>query len=630
VANLEKTVYETNWLGFQDLRQPKTLLRPVNLVINPREFVALVGSSGSGKSTLMKALLGLRPASGGEVLINGDDLYDNLEIYRHFIGYVPQDDIVHADLKVRQALRYALQLRLPGTSQAEGNKQLDEVLAKVGLTAQAQTRVGDLSGGQRKRVSIAAELLADPWLFFLDEPTSGLDPGLEKLMMETLRHLADEGRTIILVTHAAEHIAGHCDQVAFMARGGELAYFGPPGQATAFFNVDNFPDIYTMLSQSYPLDEGAAVPPEIKPLYERRVNEAANDVANPIEAGSLWAAHYRQSELYQTYVSHRQSGELIRPISINRGSARQNSQQQWQQFKLLAQRYLALLKADRLSLGILGGVLPLIGIFLLLISPAQVLVGHSAQEIASLLETAGSYTIAAETQTVLFMLALATCLLGLFGAAYEVVKEEAIYRRERMVGLRVIPYFASKLGVLGGVMAGQIGLFLLVLALNLQFPGRGALVWAPLEYYLTLFLTGLTSLALGLFISALASSKDSVTYLVLVVILIQILFSGAIFDLSGLTELLSYLTITRWSLEALGISSHIEALNNLGQVRVEHALETGRGLQTLVKDIPAPLQFYVNYTPNPLALASRWLLLVGQGLVWSYLTVWQIRRKDEI
>ncbi|NJN98384.1 MAG: hypothetical protein HC875_31985 [Anaerolineales bacterium] len=140
----------------------------------------------------------------------------------------------------------------------------------------------------------------------------------------------------------------------------------------------------------------------------------------------------------------------------------------------------------------------------------------------------------------------------------------------------------------------------------------------------------LASIALGLFISASATSKDMVTYLILIAILIQIVFSGAIFELSPLTAPLSYLTITRWSLESLGISANIEHLNTLSQVRVENVLDTGRGLQTLVKDVATPLDFYINYTPNALALASRWILLLAHILIWSNLTIWQIRRKDEI
>jgi ABC transport system ATP-binding/permease protein len=227
-------------------------------------------------------------------------------------------------------------------------------------------------------------------------------------------------------------------------------------------------------------------------------------------------------------------------------------------------------------------------------------------------------------------MALAASLLGIFSAAYELVKEEAIYRRERMLGLKVIPYFASKFVVLGLFMAGQIILFLLILAFNVRLPGTGVIFWAPLEYYITLLLTVLASIALGLFISASAKTKDMVTYLILLALLIQIVFSGAIFELSPWTTPLSYLTITRWSLEALGITTHLESLNNLSQVRVENTLDTGRGLQLLIKDVPTPLNFYVNYTSNALALCSRWILLIAHLSIWSSLALWQIKRKDEI
>ncbi len=603
-AQLEKTVYGKNWLGLKNLSRPKQILRNIDIDINPREFVALVGGSGSGKSTLMKALIGLSPATGGTVLVNGDNLYQTLDLYRHLIGYVPQDDIIHQDLPVRQALRYVFQLRAPEQSALEGEKIIDEVLAKVGLTDHTETLVGNLSGGQRKRVSIAAELLADPWIFFLDEPTSGLDPGLEKLMMDTLRQLADEGRTIVLVTHATNHLMDHCDQVAFMAHG-QLAYFGPPNQAMSYFNVDNFPDIYTALAQ---------------PNVEDKKPKAALS----------WGDRYRQSKLYETYILHRRGGEVARPIIKKDTPFTENFKTQYQQFTVLAHRYLDLIKADRLTLWLLLAVMPLIALFLLLITEGNVLTGDGPETITAILDATDTYTIAADTQRMLFLMALSTTLLGIFGAGYELIKEQAIYQRERMINLRLGPYFASKFVVLGLFLGSQVGLFLIVIALGVDLPSAGTVFWAPLEVYITLLLTVFAGVALGLFISAVASSKDMVTYLILIIILIQIVFSGAIFQLTPITEPLSYLTITRWSLEALGISADIEMLNQLGQVRVENILDTGRGQTILVEDVPTAIDFFINYTRNPLALISRWIFLIAQILVWSYLTIWQIGRQDKI
>jgi hypothetical protein len=179
-------------------------------------------------------------------------------------------------------------------------------------------------------------------------------------------------------------------------------------------------------------------------------------------------------------------------------------------------------------------------------------------------------------------------------------------------------------------MVLQCLLLLIVLALRIDFPTSGAILWAPLEYYFTLVFTALASVALGLFISALARSRDMVIYLVLIALFVQIVFSGAIFELTLVTKPLSYLTITRWSLEALGDSTDMDGLNNLGQIRVERSVDIGRGIQKVVEDVPATINFYVDYSYSGLALLSRWILLWIHTLFWSGLAVWLIKRKDEI
>jgi ABC-type multidrug transport system ATPase subunit/ABC-type transport system involved in multi-copper enzyme maturation permease subunit len=508
------------------------------------------------------------------------------------MGYVPQDDIIHLGLPVRAALRYAAQLRLPNLSAPEIETRIADVLDKVGMTAQAETMVRDLSGGQRKRVSIAAELLAEPWIFFLDEPTSGLDPGLEKLMMDTLRQLADEGRTIILVTHATANIVKNCDQVTFMARGGQLAFFGPPDQALSFFGVTDFADIYTRLSQTIDPAHEAAVPVEIEAEY-RQVAPA-----NPTPAGPLWAEHYRQSPLYQTLITNRQSGEVARPIPESSAKTAIGFKGHLKQFGVLSRRNLDLNRRDKLSLAILLLVMPIIALLLLLISDGSALVGHAPAEIMARLEANSVYSIAGQAQTLLFMMALSANMLGVFAASYEIIKEQAIYRRERMVNLRVAPYFASKFAVLGGFTLLQCLLLLVILSLKVSFPGQGAIVWSMLEIYFTLVFTALASVALGLFISALASSTNMIIYLVLLVLFGQIIFSGAIFELSPLTRPLSWLTITRWSLEALGSSVDMTALNELGQMRLTQTVDTGRGLQKVVQDVPTVITFYISYAAS--------------------------------
>jgi ABC-type multidrug transport system ATPase subunit len=236
-----------------------TLLNDISITIEPRKFVAVVGGSGAGKSTLIKALSGLQLANDGKVLYNGQDYYRNLAAFNTQLGYVPQDDIVHKDLTVERALYYAAKMRLPNDFTEEQIQQrINEVLEDVELGGKQKLLIKKLSGGQRKRASIALELLANPSLFFLDEPTSGLDPGLDRRMMFLLRKLADKGHTIILVTHATNNI-NTCDYVCFLARGGRLAYFGPPEEAKIYFDAKDFAEIYSSLE---PTDENKTIPEE--------------------------------------------------------------------------------------------------------------------------------------------------------------------------------------------------------------------------------------------------------------------------------------------------------------------------------------------------------------------------------
>lgn len=216
-------------------RQGRRLLDGISFTLDARSLLAVVGPSGSGKSTLLHALTGFRPANTGVVRYGGRDLYNNYDELRQRIGLVPQDDILHPQLTVRRALSFAARLRFPAeVPRAERNQRIDEVLAELSLTGQARQRIATLSGGQRKRTSVALELLTRPSLLFLDEPTSGLDPGLDKSVMCTLRGLADDGRTVVVVTHSVANL-DVCDRLLILAAGGRLAFYGPPGEALSYF-----------------------------------------------------------------------------------------------------------------------------------------------------------------------------------------------------------------------------------------------------------------------------------------------------------------------------------------------------------------------------------------------------------
>ncbi len=529
--------------------QRKRILSDVNISVYPREFVALVGGSGAGKTTLLMALNGFSRAQG-QVLVNGDNLYQHFDLYRTMVGYVPQDDIVHEDLTVASALRYAARLRLPpDTSAVEIERRVDAVLQQVGMAAQKEQLISSLSGGQRKRVSIAAELLAEPNLFFLDEPTSGLDPGLEKKMMHTLRRLADGGRTVVLVTHATANIT-QCDHVCFLSQG-RMVYFGPPEEALSFFGVTSgdFADIYDRL-----------------------------DVADPKAArarAAEWEQRFRQSPQYQQYVAGRQQAlPQVQRQAAQAAPTRGPRVNPVRQFLVLTRRYLDLVWRNRLLLTALLAIMPVIALLMLLIAKPGWLVGDAAVEIERQLATelaggasSATYAVAPNSQRLLFMMALAAVLLGLFAAAYEIVKERPIFQRERMVTLRLLPYLASKLVVLAAFALLQCLLFLIVIGLQVDMPAWGVLLPAPLEMYITLFLGALTAITMGLFVSSIVPNTNTVIYVILVLLFFQILFAGVIFELPAGAQALSNLTLTRWTMEGLGATVNMDELNSLGRTR---------------------------------------------------------------
>src|SRR5574341_484685 len=515
------------------------ILDEISMTILPREFVALVGGSGAGKSTLMDALNGFRPASG-QILLNANDFYNNYDSYRTQLGYVPQYDILHTALDVMTALGYAARLRLPpDVTPTERKQRIETVLQTVGMPVDRwKTRISDLSGGQRKRVSIAAELLAEPKLFFLDEPTSGLDPGLEKKMMYTMRQMADEGRTIILITHATGNIV-QADHVAFLAQG-RLVYFGPPQDARDYFDVDDFADIYEKSERHG--EEWRDGFTERKPEHFERFVVERQQTRQMMPAGRAQAARPGIGQVI---------GQMIR------------------QFTVLSQRMTSIIFSEKLTLGVLLAIMPLIAIFLVMVADGQVLVGdpdivRDPERAAERLDE--SYLPVGDAQITLFAMSLAAVLFGLFASSNDLVNERSIYMRERMVNLKLPPYIFSKLFVYTFFAAFAVLTFLIVLAFKVRYPTSGAAVWGFLEFFVTLFLATMTSIALGLLLSSLAQSQNMVSYMILIVLFVQIIFSGAIFDLSdSVFQPISYLTVTRWTLVGLGTSNQ---MGDLGEAAV--------------------------------------------------------------
>ncbi len=547
------------------------IINNVSIAIPARSFVAIVGGSGAGKSTLMDALNGLRPAQQGTVLYNGQDYYQNLASFSTQLGYVPQEDIIHRDLTVERALYYAAKLRLPSdTTEQQIKQRIDEVLNDVEMTFRRKTLVSNLSGGQRKRISIALELLADPNVFFLDEPTSGLDPGLDRKMMQLLRTLADRGRTIVLVTHATNNIKS-CDFVCFLCRGGRLAYFGPPDEAKAYFGKSDFAEIYSTLE---PPDDKSTIPQEAE-------------------------ARFKQSADFMKYVDAPLKKDTARianatvPTTVVTQPKRGNP---WKQFGLLSSRYLELLKNDVGNLLILLLQAPIIGLILLLLTnptafsvgnnsnslvfcpsnkvtiSGQIVTYNNCDDLNNILQGDQGQQYAqqhggvdavmknAETfgggdaETTLFIMAFAAVMFGCINGAREIVKEAPIYKRERTVNLGIVPYMFSKIVVLGILCLAQSLVLTLLVSLKAPFP-NGIFLPPFMEIYITMALTSLAGLMIGLTVSALVPNNDRAMSIVPLVLIPQVIFSGIIFKLGN--PLLSFLAAffpARWAMAAMGSS----------------------------------------------------------------------------
>jgi ABC-type multidrug transport system ATPase subunit len=645
---------ESHGIRIDALRLRKTgnhqtvLINDISVAIPPRKFVALVGGSGAGKSTLMDALNGLRPAQQGTVLYNGKDYYRHLAAFSTQLGYVPQDDIIHRDLTVERALYYAAKLRLPDDFTRDQIKgRIEEVLEDVDLKGRRHLLISKLSGGQRKRVSIALELLANPSVFFLDEPTSGLDPGLDRKMMTLLRNLADKGHTIVLVTHATNNI-NSCDYICFLAAGGHLAFFGPPNDAKTYFGKTDFAEIYSALE---PTEENPKIPAEAEARF-RASSEYQQYVVTPLNQGPAGAG--------RAAMAAQEANEVVQP---KRGNP-------LKQFSLLSRRYIELLLNDRGNLLILLLQAPIIAAILFLLTasgtfsstsvvtcpqstyraagiPRTVLTqggGLDCQNVVNFLTSTNPVTqfkaqaiiqshggtvnsalqffiqpaSGGDAQKILFIMAFAAVMFGVINGAREIVKEEPIYRRERTVNLGIAPYLYSKLIVLGVLCALQS--FVLVVVVNAKTPfAQGIFLPVFVEIYISMFLTALAGLTLGLMISALSPNSDRATSMIPIILIPQVIFSGIIFSLNTpVMQFLGAFWAARWSMAAMGSSIGLHSQFTLpdGTTTGENFSYQGTHFSTFTQ------------TQATAHLLLCWGALAVMSLILGLGTAYFLKRKD--
>ena len=480
----------------------KTLLDNISMSARPGTLTAVIGPSGAGKSTFARLVAGYTHPTTGQVSFEGHDVHGEYASLRSRIGMVPQDDVVHGQLTVRQALMYAAELRLPpDTTQADRDQVVNEVLQELEMTQHLDTRVDKLSGGQRKRASVALELLTGPSLLILDEPTSGLDPALDRQVMTMLRQLADAGRVVLVVTHSLTYL-DVCDQVLLLAPGGKTAFYGPPSEIGLAMGTTNWADIFSGVAGD---PDGAAQrflaqhgpPPPQPPAL------TPSDLGNPTRT------------------------------SVRR------------QLSTIARRQIRLVISDRGYFAFLM-MLPFIMGVLSLSVPGDVGFGVPVPA-----EQGGAAPN--EPGQILVMLNVGAIFMGTALTIRALIGERAIFRREQAVGLSTSAYLMAKIVVFTAFAIVQSAIVTTIAIAGKGWgPGaveRGAVIGSrSLELFVDIAATCVAAAMVGLALSALAKSSEQIMPLLVVAIMSQLVFSGGMIPVTDriVLDQMSWVTPARW------------------------------------------------------------------------------------
>jgi energy-coupling factor transporter ATP-binding protein EcfA2 len=417
---------------------------------------------------------------------------------------------LHTRLTVKQALTYGAALRFPSeTSAAEREERVLEVMEKLELTPRADLRIDKLSGGQRKRASIGLELLTKPSILVLDEPTSGLDPGLDAHVMETLRKLADDGQTVVLVTHSVDNL-NFCDNVILLASGGRIAYAGPSSTVFTALGKSSWAEVFRLLSS-----------PEALLLSSKKRSGVVSST----------------SQIAQEKIK----------------------KQSWiKQLATLSARYLRVIASDKYYLGLLAAIPVLVGA-ICYATAGELGLGPG-------LPNKSGLVLNPIARSTLMILILGTVFIGLSTAIQEIIKENPIRLREKSVGIRSGTYLMSKVLVLGVITTLQTMMFAAIVLFNRPLPEQGVFFSnAYLEILLIVSLLGLASMCLGLVISALLSSTEQAMPILVGLTMGQVVLSGALPGKNeGIMAMLAPLSPSYWTMNSLSSSINLIkiSLNN--------------------------------------------------------------------
>ncbi|ORB73946.1 ABC transporter ATP-binding protein [Mycobacterium scrofulaceum] len=492
------------------IENDKTLLDDISLGAQPGTLTAVIGPSGAGKSTFARLVAGYTHPSRGTVAFEGHNVHAEYASLRSRIGMVPQDDVVHGQLTVQQALMYAAELRLPPDTTKDDRAQVvARVLEELEMTQHLHTRVDKLSGGQRKRASVALELLTGPSLLILDEPTSGLDPALDRQVMTMLRQLADAGRVVLVVTHSLTYL-DVCDQVLLLAPGGKTAFCGPPGQIGPAMGTTNWADIFSTV---------AGDPDGAKARYLARTGPQPP----PPPA--------------------QQPADLGDPSHTSL----------FRQFSTIARRQVRLIFSDR-GYFVFLAVLPFIMGSLSMSVPGTVGFGIP-----------NPYGAAPnEPGQILVLLNVGAVFMGTALTIRDLIGERPIFLREQAVGLSTSAYLLAKVCVYTVFAVIQSAIVTVIVLIGKGGPTQGAVALGRpgLELFADVALTCVASAMLGLALSAIAKSNEQIMPLLVVAVMSQLVFSGGMIPVTGRLGLdqMSWATPARWGFAASASTADLTKL----------------------------------------------------------------------
>ena len=474
----------------------KTLLDNISIAARPGTLTAVIGPSGAGKSTFARLVAGYTHPTTGTVAFEGHDIHAEYASLRSRIGMVPQDDVVHGQLTVNQALMYAAELRLPpDTTKADRAQVVAQVLEELEMTRHADTRVDKLSGGQRKRASVAMELLTGPSLLILDEPTSGLDPALDRQVMTMLRQLADAGRVVLVVTHSLTYL-DVCDQVLLLAPGGKTAFCGPPAQIGPSMGTTNWADIFSAVA------------------------------GDPDAANKRFLAQHGPPPPQPPAQKPTDLGKPTR-TSLSR------------QFSTIARRQIRLIVSDR-GYFLFLALLPFIMGVLSLSVP-----GNTGFGVTDPMGDAPN-----QAGQILVMLNVGAIFMGTALTIRDLIGERAIFRREQAVGLSTSAYLLAKICVYTVLAVIQSAIVTGIAVLGRGAPTKGAVALGSpsFELFVDIAATTVCAAMVGLALSALARSNEQIMPLLVIAIMSQLVFSGGMVPVTGRVVLdqLSWVTPARW------------------------------------------------------------------------------------